>query len=336
MLQLDDLEAGAGRLRELEVDSLQLLVRLLDGDGLEALDLLLLRLGARGHRGLGAEAIDEFLEVRDLALLVLEKRGLLRFPGLLFLEEIIVVAVVVVERAGAQLEHAGAEGVEERAIVRDDHEAAGIAGEVFLEPQQRLEIEMVRRLVEQQERRLGDEQAREVRAHHPTAGESLRELVSVAFLEAEAGEDFLGARLERVVDVEVVLGRLEFFSARRYMKDRFLARGRAFLGQVAKGKAALHGDLAVVGRLLIEDDGEERGFPRAVGAHQSDAVAAVDLERDVFKKHPSGEGLRDIGEEKHVGVRTGSLPAGLSMQGLTSGRRNVAESSRRRACRARG
>ena len=69
---------------------------------------------------------------------------------------------------------------------------------------------------------------------------------------------------------------------------------------------------------------------------KSDAVAAVDLERDVFKKHPSGEGLRDIGEEKHVGVRTGSLPAGLSMQGLTSGRRNVAETSRCRDCRARG
>ena len=307
MLQLDDLETGAGRLRKLEVDPLQLLMRLLDGDGLEALDLFLLRLRARGHRGLGAEAIDEFLEVRDLALLVLEKRGLLRFPGLFLLEEIIVVAVVVVERAGAQLEHAGAEGVEERAIVRDDDEAAGIAGEVFLEPQQRLEIEMVRRLVEQQERGLGDEQAREVRAHHPTAGESLRELVGVAFLEAEAGEDFLGPRLERVVDVEVVLSRLEFLAARRDVQDRLLARGRALLREKAEVRAALPLDRAGVGALLTEDEPEERGLARTVGPDEPEPIGARDEERHVGKQFAGAVGLGDVGDGEHRNRTTDRL-----------------------------
>ena len=59
--------------------------------------MFFLRFCAGGHRGLGAEAIDEDLEVGDLALLGLEGGGLLGFAGLFFGEEIIVVAVVIVE-----------------------------------------------------------------------------------------------------------------------------------------------------------------------------------------------------------------------------------------------
>ena len=44
-------------------------------------------------------------------------------------------------------------------------------------------------LVEQQQRRLGYEQPGEVGAHHPAAGKRLRDLVGVALLEAEAGEE---------------------------------------------------------------------------------------------------------------------------------------------------
>jgi len=43
-----------------------------DGRGENVRDLLLLRLGARGQRGLGAEAVDETLEVRDFPLLVFQ------------------------------------------------------------------------------------------------------------------------------------------------------------------------------------------------------------------------------------------------------------------------
>jgi hypothetical protein len=85
-------------------------------------------------------------------------------------EVVVVVAGVAVERAVAQLEDAGAEGVEERAVVGDDDQAAGVAREVVLKPEQRLEIEVVGRLVEQQQRGLGDEQAGEMGAHDPAAG----------------------------------------------------------------------------------------------------------------------------------------------------------------------
>jgi hypothetical protein len=71
MLELHHLEAGARRLGEAELDLLQVVFGLVDRDLFEAGDLLLLRLRAGGHRSLGAEAVDERLQVGDLALLVL-------------------------------------------------------------------------------------------------------------------------------------------------------------------------------------------------------------------------------------------------------------------------
>ena len=130
------------------MDALQLFARLLDRRVLESLDLLLLRLRAGCHRGLGAEAVHEHLQMRDLALLVFKLGRLLLLARLFLGQEIIVVAMVVMERARAQLEHAGAERIEESTVVGNHHEAAGITREVFLEPEQGLQIEMVRRLVE--------------------------------------------------------------------------------------------------------------------------------------------------------------------------------------------
>jgi hypothetical protein len=195
VFQLDDFEAGARRLGKAEVNAFEFVLRLFDGDFLEALDLFLLRFGAGGHGGLGAETVDEFLKVGDFALLVFEGGGLLFFAGFFFDEEVVVVAVVVMEALRAELEDAGAEGVEEGTVVRDDDEAAGVTREIILEPEEGFEIEMVGRFVEEEEGGLGDEEAGEVGAHDPAAGETFSGFLGVAFFETEAGEDFFGARL---------------------------------------------------------------------------------------------------------------------------------------------
>ena len=122
-----------------------------DRRGENVRDLFLLRLGARGQRGLGAEAVDETLEVRDLALLVFPGGQLLRLVGLALADEIVVVAVPAPEAFTTQFEHAGAQGIEERAVVRDHEHRAGVAGEVVLKPPQRLKVEVVGRLVEHQQ-----------------------------------------------------------------------------------------------------------------------------------------------------------------------------------------
>ena len=93
-----------GRLRETEIDFLEVFPRLFDGDVLEAVDLFLLRFRARRHGGLGTEAVDELLQVGDLALLVFEERHLLLFAGVFLVEVVVVVARVFIERAALQLE----------------------------------------------------------------------------------------------------------------------------------------------------------------------------------------------------------------------------------------
>src|SRR5688572_17944102 len=112
----------------------------------------------------------------DLALLGFEGGGLLRFARVFFGEVIIVVAVVVIELDGAQLEHPGAERVEKSAIVRDDDETARITDQIILEPEQGFEIEVIGRFIEEKQRWLGHKKSGKVGAHDPATGKRFREL----------------------------------------------------------------------------------------------------------------------------------------------------------------
>ena len=53
--------------------------------------------------------------------------------------------------------------------MRDEHHGSGVAGEKFLEPLNRVDVEMVRRLVQQQQIRPADERARQQHAAPPAA-----------------------------------------------------------------------------------------------------------------------------------------------------------------------
>ena len=63
--------------------------------------------------------------------------------------------------------------VEEEAIVRDEDDRVGVGVEILLEPVARLEIEVVGRLVEQQQVGLAQQQLGQRDAHLPAAGEGL-------------------------------------------------------------------------------------------------------------------------------------------------------------------
>ena len=302
MLEHDHLQSRARRLGELEVDALELVHRLLHRDLLEAFDLFFLGFGAGGHRRLGAKAVDELLQVGDLTLLVLEGRRLLQLPVLLLLQVIVVVAGVAVQCAGAQFEDAVAEGVEEGAIMRNDDQPARVARQVFLKPEQRFQIEMVGRLVEQQECGLTDQEPREVGPHHPAAGERLRQFEMVRFAKSQPGEDFFGPRLERVVDVVIVivLG-LELLATRCDVQDGFITHRRALLRQETKVRSPLPGDRALIRSLLTQNQVEQGGFARAVWTHQAKAVGARHKKRNLREEFPGTVGLGDISDREHVG-----------------------------------
>ena len=94
------------------------------------------------------------------------------------------------------LEHAGDRAGEERAVVGDDHGAAGALGDEALEPGEAVEVEVVGRLVEQQD----VEAAEQDRGQRGARGLAARERdglqVEQRRVEAEVAQDGLGARLE--------------------------------------------------------------------------------------------------------------------------------------------
>jgi hypothetical protein len=160
-----------------------------------------LRLARLG--GLGAKALDEGADAADLA--VLARRG-----GELLLEleraRLLVarIAAVVEPQPAAALgarqdgERAVADPIEEVAVVRHDDQRAGVGAQPPLQPQDGVEVEVVGRLVEQQQVRGHDERAREIEAHAEAAGKFAHGARFVARRKAQPGEQDLGARARRV------------------------------------------------------------------------------------------------------------------------------------------
>ena len=89
----------------------------------------------------------------------------------------VVGAVVAAERRQppvAQLPDAVDRRVEERPVVRRDEQRAGPPAEVLLEPFEGVEVEVVGRLVEQQQVRIGDDQPGQRRPRLLAAGQRRR------------------------------------------------------------------------------------------------------------------------------------------------------------------
>ena len=80
----------------------------------------------------------------------------------------------------------------------DEHDRRVQAGQRLLEPLERLDVEVVGRLVEQQQVGLGGERARERGARELAAGERLELAVEVGIDEAEAMEVLVGPLAPRV------------------------------------------------------------------------------------------------------------------------------------------
>ena len=138
------------------------------------------RLRLLGLGRAGAEAIDEALQVRAL--------GLRLFVGDLLQAQVLgalalergVVARVELGLAVVQVQRVGGDLVEELAVVRDQQQRARVLEQPLLQPQHRVEVEVVGRLVEQQQVARRHQRARQVQAHAPAAGEFLdRALVGV-------------------------------------------------------------------------------------------------------------------------------------------------------------
>jgi hypothetical protein len=201
VLEPDDDVAAAGGRGELEVQ-LPRLVRLLDG--LDAGELRAVRpLHVLRLLLLAPLAVAALLPLRHAALLLLDAPALgdRRIPAAvvqlappLSLGLIVAPAAAVLLRAArplVELDDARDGPVEEGSVVGDDHDRAGVGRERSLEPGEAGEVEVVRRLVEEEHVEAAAEDGGERGARLLPAGASA---VSVALLrEVADGERRRGA-----------------------------------------------------------------------------------------------------------------------------------------------
>ena len=126
-----------------------------------------------GFAGLRLEAGNKLLQMCDFVLLF-AKSGLLLLQ--LFGAHVFKLAVVAAKTVQfAQLDLHGHTGhrVQKLAVMADDQHRAFIAFQPGFQPHQRVQVQMVGWLVQQQKVRRAHQRTRQLQAHTPTAGEAV-------------------------------------------------------------------------------------------------------------------------------------------------------------------
>ena len=181
-LGLDHHPAAPGRLQELEPERPPACSRRLDALGLDAGDLLQLRLRLPRLRAV-AEAGDESLEPGDVLRLALRPRRLVGEPRGLLLAPHVPLAREEDGATAFELEHGRRDRLEEPAIVGDEDDRGVDRGEFLLQPLHRGHVEVVGRLVEEQQIGAAGKRSCERGACQLSAGEGVEPPVEVAVRE---------------------------------------------------------------------------------------------------------------------------------------------------------
>ncbi len=302
------------RLQELEAERAPTVIRREHALRLQLLDLLELRLRLPRLRRLVAEPFDEALEPGELLRLPLCGLRLVEVARRLLAPPHVPRAREVDGLAALELEHRRGHRLEEPAVVCDEDHAGIDRLQHLLEPLERLDVEMVRRLVEQQQVRLRRERTRERRACELAAGERAQRPVEVVVGEAQPAHD--GRRAvapvvpARMLEPSLRLGvaaqhggvvlarghplfeRAQLALDRRQVGgagEHVLAQRPARLVRRAlvvqrDARALLPRELAALERDLARERAQQGRLPGAVRPRERHAVAALDLERDAVEE----------------------------------------------------
>ena len=248
----------------------------------------------------------------------------LREALLLLLEPARVVAAVGDSPAAVELEDPAGDVVQEIAVVGDGDHGALVLGEMTLEPFHRLGVQVVRRLVEQQQVRLAEQQAAERHATALAARERRdrrvarraaqrvhRVLDHAVEVPRVGGVDLLLQARELVRRLLGVVGRelVEALHERAQRPDAVedvfadvarLVEDRLLLEHADAGAGRERG---VAAELLVaaRHDRQQRGFARPVVAEHADLGAVHEGQRDVLEHLAVGGmdlrqlvGLKDV------------------------------------------
>ncbi len=187
--------AGLGRLRKPEVHH-RLFVRNLDPfDPLQFLDpaLHLLGLGR-----LVAKALDKRLQVLNLLPLVAIRRRQLRPSLFACLQILRIISGIDMQPLVPQLHRAIHRHIQKIPVMRDQHIAKRIAAQILLQPVARLQVQMVRRLVQQQQVGPRQQQLGQRNPHLPSAAELLRIALPILLVKAQAAQHIAHLRIQRI------------------------------------------------------------------------------------------------------------------------------------------
>ena len=336
-LDLGDRPAAALRLQELEAEALRAareerdLAAELGTLLLQAPDVRQLRLGSLGEVLLVAEALDEALEPRDVDVDPLRRRRRRREPRRLLAAPVVPRACEIGRPAGFELEHRGRDRLEEPPVVRDDDHRGVDRLQLALEPFQARDVEVVRRLVEEQQVGISAECPGQRGARELSAGEAGERPFEVGRGEAEVPRHRVQALAPGVTSgvlqaglrlrVPPQRGRIVVAGCHRVLQPAQLPLGRGEVGGAGKDVVAKRGP-ALRGRtLVVQSDPrplghrdrpavelglavqqpEERRLAGPVRPGERDAIPALDLERDVVEQRIAGKLLAEVrcGDDGH-------------------------------------
>ena len=269
-------------------------------------------------RGLVAELLDERLET--LHLLDLFGALLLQpFDALGALAQVGgVVSLVKVNLLVVDFGHAIDHVVHERAVVADNDNGARVAAKEAFEPLHALQVQMVRRLVEQQHFGISDQQLRKRDAHLPATRELARHATHVVFLKAQSEQHAAHLRLDDVTaqPLELVArtARSGKVALGGVFPERLLEHAQALLGgkhlhlgghdliedgllvhldrlllKVAHTRALREQNASLISIFLTGDDIEHGRFASTVRADERQTVVFLKFEGDVVEQHAAAE-----------------------------------------------
>ena len=318
-------------------------------DQLHALERLDPALRLLGLGGLGAKAIDVAAQMGDLFLL-LRMRRLLQGERLrVFALEGRVVTRVGVELVAVDMNDPRHHGIEEVAIVGDQQQRARVTLQPIFEPQYGVEVEVVGRLVEEQQVGARHQRLREIEPHAPAAGEARHRVFVTRGREAESRQQRSGARTGAVTvrDLEAMMQLREFFTAGvgiggvlrsrlgdvafdgaqfrvavEDVVDRRLRRRRGFLGHVRNDPGRGDGGVAGIGDELAAQQREQARLAAAVGADDTDFLPRVHRQGRAFQQPPGTASEGQVGNSNHD-LKIGA-EEGKALRGARDARREVA------------
>ncbi len=202
-----------------------------------------------------------------------------------------VAALVLVHLAALHVPHAGADLVEEPAVVGDADERGAALLQVLGQPGDALDVEVVGGLVEDQEVLVGDEQLGEGDAAALAAGERADDGVEAL---AEAGQVEAAEETgQDVADLGVAGPLVVGHVADDLVADGGLGIEGVVLGEDSHAQAAGLGDPAGVGLLQLGEHPDEGGLAVAVAADHADAVPLGHAEGDAVQQGTCAVHLAD-------------------------------------------